>query len=776
MGKKTPLKKKGPKGKKARAAAKLQRQWGEEVDENEVRMAKFRKGKSRLLGNAKSRIKSQPSRTHFSDANMLNYESNVTQVEDELSSEDSDYSFDDSVSKGNDRFLKKISKITKSRHVKSIESHLSDDEISYDDSNSMEKDDASHLEIDDKDHVEEEIMNFDLDQLSPVGENLYHSHFGMDPLPEDSGDSKQCQVMKKILSPGLHENFLVRLSADAKERLNSTSAVDIFSHVDKSLAQNWSKMNAKAWRMNSGHSGSSSERNMLFSDLQTALYPAVGSYCDCLITCTTRDNNDAIQNLMILHIVNHVLSANQYITSHNNRIRELEKRGEDVDSEDFRDQGYTRGKVLVLLPTKSSAHQFIKRMIEFLGEGNIVQNNERFETEYGPDPVGDVDDEATRKLRHFQKSKGPDWYELFSDEVKSDDEFKIGISFSNAKDRENKKKKKEQKDLNIKLYSEFYHSDIIIASPLGLKLATTNNEEDDGDADFLSSIEVCLVNRTDVLLMQNFDHVVGILGRLNQQPTKSSGIDFSRVRNYLLSGQAARWRQLIMISRFSDPHLISSFNRHSKSIKGKLTVRKRVSPDDASICDVMTKVRQVFQRVNCDSFLTQGDARVKYFSDVILPQLMQTKQKSTLVYIPSYFDFLAVRNVMLKHDVASKHFVSVTEYARNTEVSRGRHRFLQGRKRIMLYTGRAHFFLRHKIKGAKHLIMFGLPEYPEFYPELLNMLSTENQGDEEDGLDMPLSCLSLFSKYDAQCLERIVGTKHSERMIKGEKRTFLFNS
>jgi U3 small nucleolar RNA-associated protein 25 len=94
----------------------------------------------------------------------------------------------------------------------------------------------------------------------------------------------------------------------------------------------------------------------------------------------------------------------------------------------------------------------------------------------------------------------------------------------------------------------------------------------------------------------------------------------------------------------------------------------------------------------------------------------------------------------------------------------------------MLYTGRAHFFLRHKIKGAKHLIMFGLPEYPEFYPELLNMLSAEDQGDEEDALGTPLSCLSLYSKYDAQCLERIVGTKHSERMIKGEKRTFLFHS
>ena len=106
--------------------------------------------------------------------------------------------------------------------------------------------------------------------------------------------------------------------------------------------------------------------------------------------------------------------------------------------------------------------------------------------------------------------------------------------------------------------------------------------------------------------------------------------------------------------------------------------------------------------------------------------------------------------------------------------------FLQGRKRFMLYTGRAHFFMRHHIKGAKHLIMFGLPEHAEFYPELLNMLSwrPKHTEDEEYQLDIstPSSCLNLFTKYEAHNLERIVGSKHSDRMIKGEKNTFLFQS
>ncbi len=94
----------------------------------------------------------------------------------------------------------------------------------------------------------------------------------------------------------------------------------------------------------------------------------------------------------------------------------------------------------------------------------------------------------------------------------------------------------------------------------------------------------------------------------------------------------------------------------------------------------------------------------------------------------------------------------------------------------MLYTGRAHFFLRHKIKGARHVIFFGLPEYAEFYPDIVNMLNDGLSEWEEEGLTrMPLSSLSLYTKYDAHQLERIVGAGNTEKMIKGEKSSFLFS-
>eukprot|EP00978_Attheya_sp_CCMP212_P049544 scaffold678523_cov55-Attheya_sp.AAC.1 len=228
----------------------------------------------------------------------------------------------------------------------------------------------------------------------------------------------------------------------------------------------------------------------------------------------------------------------------------------------------------------------------------------------------------------------------------------------------------------------------------------------------------------------------------------------------------------------SDPHIISSFKRHAKSIEGQLRLSRKIPADAGTICNVLLKVKQVFQRVPCSSFSCQGADKLRYFAEKVLPQITRFNQKRTLIFIPSYFDFISVRNLLLKKEAS---FVSVTEYARVSEVSRGRARFLQGRKDIMLYTGRAHFFLRHNIKGARHIIFFGVPEHAEFFSGLVNLLhegpvSLGQSHDEDNAMDIdaPASCLALFTKYDAHALERTVGTGNCDRMIKSEKSTYLF--
>lgn len=61
----------------------------------------------------------------------------------------------------------------------------------------------------------------------------------------------------------------------------------------------------------------------------------------------------------------------------------------------------------------------------------------------------------------------------------------------------------------MRLFAEFFQADVIVASPLGLATAlSAAAAEGGGAADFLSSVEIAVVDRADVMLMQNWAHVV----------------------------------------------------------------------------------------------------------------------------------------------------------------------------------------------------------------------------------------------------------------------------
>lgn len=223
----------------------------------------------------------------------------------------------------------------------------------------------------------------------------------------------------------------------------------------------------------------------------------------------------------------------------------------------------------------------------------------------------------------------------------------------------------------MKLYSEFFHSDIILASPLGLKLAVESNRE--LNYDFLSSIEIILAHQCDVMLMQNPDHLVDIFKRVNRTPesvrvpclllfrntvvvptfclrSQSQNTDFSRVREYFLDGKAAEHRQLVMTTWFQDPMLNSIFRQNAHSLMGQTKIKKIWSA--GSISSVKVQVQQVFQLVPCSSPVEQDDARFSYFCDTVLPQLLRLEQKHTLIYAASYFEFVRIRNELIRRQVS----------------------------------------------------------------------------------------------------------------------------
>ena len=90
--------------------------------------------------------------------------------------------------------------------------------------------------------------------------------------------------------------------------------------------------------------------------------------------------------------------------------------------------------------------------------------------------------------------------------------------------------------LQVKLFTDFYQSDVIVASPLAVATRIADERED--GVDFLSSIEVALVLRADFMLMQNWAHVETVFEHLNEMPKQQHSTDIMRVRCVLCTFKA----------------------------------------------------------------------------------------------------------------------------------------------------------------------------------------------------------------------------------------------
>lgn len=457
------------------------------------------------------------------------------------------------------------------------------------------------------------------------------------------------------------------------------------------------------------------------------------SYADMLYLRGSYETTSDYRWSYCLHVLNHIMKVRKHVLENNSLLES--KKGEEVE---LRDRGITRPRVLIVLPFRESAKKVIETMsdqLSGLGKKRVL-NYEKFEDEY-----------SSEDYSQASQRKPSDYNQVF--EGNTDDSFRLGATLTKK---------------TLKLYADFYASDIIICSALALRMKITG----DKDFDFLSSIEIVIFDQIEVLFMQNWEHVIEIMTHLNLQPKQSHDVDFNRVKMSFIEGRGKFYRQTLMFGsvNFSEAFALL---KHCNNVEGQLIVPGFVTEIDCTIRNVCSSCPQTFRRYDCSNIDSCADERFKFFTESVLPLIRS--QSHVLIYISCYFDFVRIRNYFRKEDVD---FVGLCEYTKEGKIAEARAQIFHESRRIMLYTERFHFYRRFQIKGVRHVLFYQLPTIPTFYPQICNLAMSTLQGRKFRGDDSSFSVSTIFCKYDGHRLAGVLGT--DKAALISRKKVFNFVS
>ncbi|KAG0749492.1 hypothetical protein G6F61_001043 [Rhizopus arrhizus] len=618
-----------------------------------------------------------------------------------------------------------------------------DEELEDDEEEESEAEEVEKQEVDadapDAYEEEEEIVyagseveDEDEDETS-LSQDLFETRFAEQQsgsLDEKIAAIEQKKWNTQAFKDDVLNDVVAFTASDEKVAVDSTLIDNLEKvQVKKRIADAWPKTNKSV-----------KKGRALFTPLQSSLFRQMNDYRDIAYCNRTLENAKEIRNSYVLHALNHVTKTRNRVLKNNAKLAKAQKEGNDVG--ECRDQGFTRPKVLILLPFRNTAVDIVDSFIK-LSATEQQENKNRFYEQYN-----------LREEEDLDLTKPTDFLQNFQGNI--DDHFRLGIKFAKK---------------SMKLYADFYNADIIIASPLGLRTLIGSEGDKKRDFDFLSSIELVILDQANHFLMQNWEHIDHIFQHLNLIPKETHGCDISRIKNWYLDGKAKYLRQTMLFADFLTPEFNALFNKHFKNVSGKLKIKRNY--EEGSILDIIPQVQQTFTRIESQSLSTIHDVRYKYFIEKTLPALRKSAimQSHTLIFIPSYFDFVRVRNYFEDNRYS---YEACSEYASGSQITRARAQFFHGRCDFMLYTERLHFFRRYNIRGTFHIVFYGLPEDPLYYTEIVNFLGLKfNEASAAE--EATFSCTALFSKYDFLKLERIVGTERAKKMCTAQKNVFMFS-
>ncbi|UKK00922.2 hypothetical protein MACK_000997 [Theileria orientalis] len=439
------------------------------------------------------------------------------------------------------------------------------------------------------------------------------------------------------------------------------------------------------------------------------LYECLNTYVDVFYVNNRVSVLNSVRFVYSLHIANHI-------------VKSADKRKE--SKEEDRCEGFTRPKVLVICGLRCIAKEVIDNMLRLIPSSKSNKNVERFRSDFSL-PEEDMKDQR----EGFMKTKKPlDFVKTFSGN--QDDAFKMGIRYDSGL---------------LHLYSPFYSSDVIVASPLGLRPLLSDKEP---DYDFLSSIEVVIADRVDIMKFQNWRLFTDLMKVINRPLLKWRDGDINKIRISAIDGQSEEYRQSVLIS--ASKNVV--FNSMFKNLKNRRGGVKLLAPNksDYVLLASKFKLQQMFIKVPCTDVKSSREECLDYFMENMIPNLDEIK--GVLIVISDYTQYFRLSK-RLKH--ANLEFLACHESNTAKQMKIARQKFSTGEIPILVTTYRLLFFKRYILKGSSKIFLIQPPEYGQLYKDFIKMVETNRSN----------TIISYYTKYDGMLMETIVGTQRVSKLI-----------
>ena len=320
--------------------------------------------------------------------------------------------------------------------------------------------------------------------------------------------------------------------------------------------------------------------------LSLSLLKLFASYTDFCFTDAFSANAYSFKKTYLFHVLNHCLHFKQQ------SIQKLQV------------NGYTKCRACIFVPFKLDCVEIVEILIEVLQEVEpdcpIINQDKFFET---------YNDEA---------------------EMMSED-FKLGIKLNSR---------------GCSLFADFNKSDIFICTPSSLLAMRDKKLEDQNDAGlgFLSSIELVVVDKANVLKMQNYDALNECLALMNRIPKHHEATsDFNTIRDYYVENLSKFFRQTIVYTDFLFADLNITLDRCALNYKGSLKNKVAYNP----VFDVEKKkglFKIEFNRMDIEDPAIEFDAHFNYFTNQVWMPFSRTGVKpQTVVFVSRYEEFVRLK-------------------------------------------------------------------------------------------------------------------------------------